>query len=187
MGMQGGGLPGEYRKIEYLESSGTQYINTEAYFLANDKCIIDFAPLESSVDKAVFGIYENANQCAELGLLRNRFRFDVQAVGDLYEVGRRYKAIKNGSKWGIDDWTSSLDFPNENCTTHGLLLCGRWYNGTATKLSANRIYRYVQQRDGTNVCDLIPCVRKSDNKPGMYDTVTKTFFTNAGTGEFIIP
>lgn len=35
--------------------------------------------------------------------------------------------------------------------------------------------------------EFIPCVRKSDSKPGMYDTVTKTFYTNAGSGEFIVP
>ena len=32
--------------------------------------------------------------------------------------------------------------------------------------------------------DYIPVIRNSDNKPGMYDRVTKTFFTNQGTGEF---
>lgn len=30
----------------------------------------------------------------------------------------------------------------------------------------------------------VPCYRKSDNKPGMYDLVTDSFFTNRGTGEF---
>lgn len=31
---------------------------------------------------------------------------------------------------------------------------------------------------------LIPCKRKSDNKPGMYDTINRRFLTNIGTGEF---
>jgi hypothetical protein len=31
----------------------------------------------------------------------------------------------------------------------------------------------------------VPCYRKSDNKGGLYDLVTATFFTNAGTGEFL--
>jgi len=33
---------------------------------------------------------------------------------------------------------------------------------------------------------LIPCYRISDNKPGMYDLVNGAFYTNAGTGEFIL-
>lgn len=31
----------------------------------------------------------------------------------------------------------------------------------------------------------IPARRDSDGEIGMYDTVTNTFFTNSGTGEFI--
>ena len=34
------------------------------------------------------------------------------------------------------------------------------------------------------VRNLFPVIRNSDSKPGLYDTVTGTFFTNAGTGEF---
>ena len=32
--------------------------------------------------------------------------------------------------------------------------------------------------------NLIPCYRKSDNAIGMYDTVSKTFYGNSGTGTF---
>lgn len=31
----------------------------------------------------------------------------------------------------------------------------------------------------------IPCVRNEDNKIGMYDYITKNFYTNQGTGEFL--
>ena len=34
--------------------------------------------------------------------------------------------------------------------------------------------------------DLIPCYRKSDNEPGMYDIINNEFYTNAGTGTFDI-
>lgn len=35
--------------------------------------------------------------------------------------------------------------------------------------------------------NFIPCIRIADDKPGMWDTVTRTFFTNAGAGEFAVP
>jgi hypothetical protein len=45
---------------------------------------------------------------------------------------------------------------------------------------------YVQIYDNNIlVRDFIPARRNSDGVLGMYDTVTNTFFTNAGTGEFI--
>ena len=36
------------------------------------------------------------------------------------------------------------------------------------------------------VRNMIPAIRNSDNKPGMYDTVTGAFYTNAGSGEFSV-
>ena len=55
-----------------------------------------------------------------------------------------------------------------------------------------QIYDYVVRdfsqpllRDGAKVVQrLIPMVRTTDNKPGMFDWVSKKFFTNEGTGEF---
>ena len=35
------------------------------------------------------------------------------------------------------------------------------------------------------VRDFIPCIRKQDNKPGLYDIVNNVFYTNQGTGEFL--
>ena len=48
-----------------------------------------------------------------------------------------------------------------------------------------RIYYFSLYNGATLVRNFIPARRDSDGKIGMYDTVTNTFFTNAGTGEFI--
>ena len=60
--------------------------------------------------------------------------------------------------------------------------------GSASKTKAQdiRIYKYSVEYDGDLIQNLIPCYRKSDNEPGMYDTVSKTFFTNSGTGTFLV-
>lgn len=34
--------------------------------------------------------------------------------------------------------------------------------------------------------EFYPCYRRSDNKPGLYDVVNDVFYTNAGTGTFIV-
>lgn len=39
--------------------------------------------------------------------------------------------------------------------------------------------------DGAKEAEFVPCYRKSDGEIGMYDTVSKTFYTNAGTGTFL--
>ena len=58
-------------------------------------------------------------------------------------------------------------------------------NGTAAIQNAGVAYYGMKIYDNnTLVRNFIPVLRNSDNKPGMYDRVTKTFFTNQGTGEF---
>ena len=50
-----------------------------------------------------------------------------------------------------------------------------------------RIYNFTVENSQTNrlVANYIPCRRKSDSKPGMYDLVTRNFYVNQGTGEFL--
>ena len=52
--------------------------------------------------------------------------------------------------------------------------------------SKMRIYAFKLGNDKGFKYDLIPCVRKSDNVAGMYDTINKKFYTNAGVGEFVV-
>lgn len=50
-----------------------------------------------------------------------------------------------------------------------------------------RIYSAKFWLGGQLVRDFVPCIRKADSKPGMYDRVSKTFFINVGSDEFAIP
>ena len=40
-------------------------------------------------------------------------------------------------------------------------------------------------KSGVVLFNGVPCVRKSDGKPGLYDIVNGVFYTNSGTGEFL--
>lgn len=48
-----------------------------------------------------------------------------------------------------------------------------------------QLFYWQMWDNGVLVRDMIPARRNSDNVVGMWDTVTQTFFTNAGTGAFI--
>ena len=58
-------------------------------------------------------------------------------------------------------------------------------HGKDNRNNAMRLYNWYVQEDGVTMRYIVPCYRKSDNKPGVYDIITSTFYTNAGTGEFI--
>ena len=48
------------------------------------------------------------------------------------------------------------------------------------------LYNFKMYDNDALVRNFIPCYRKSDNAAGLYDTVNNVFYTNAGTGKFII-
>lgn len=53
--------------------------------------------------------------------------------------------------------------------------------------SVNRQHGCRIEKDGEVLRNLVPCYRNSDHEPGMYDTVTGKFYTNAGQGAFTLP
>ena len=67
-------------------------------------------------------------------------------------------------------------------TGHNYGILGRISHTGAFQSRPNQTYYFKFWRGGKLIGDFIPCYRKSDSEPGMYDFVTNTFFTNAGTG-----
>ena len=66
------------------------------------------------------------------------------------------------------------------------LFAGHGYlSDTASEPATGMIYYAKIWNNDVLVRNFIPAKRNSDNVFGMYDTVTNTFFTNQGTGDFI--
>jgi hypothetical protein len=82
--------------------------------------------------------------------------------------------------------SATTDYTTENAFNYDLnLFCNiiDSYQDTRTSF-IGRIYSFSLEKNDTKVLDLVPCYRNSDNKPGMYDTVSNTFLVNSGGGEF---
>ena len=65
------------------------------------------------------------------------------------------------------------------------------YGTDSSQMATERIYDFkawdgTVQTDDNLVLDLVPCYRDSDQEPGMYDRVNDVFYTNSGTGTFIL-
>lgn len=59
-----------------------------------------------------------------------------------------------------------------------------WNYGGIMRYGIGRCYGFEIKIENTVAFNGIPCYRKADNVIGMYDTISKQFFTNAGTGTF---
>ena len=191
-----------YIPVDYLQSDGNQYIITPFYYdqgwpayrypLYNIKC-------KASINDnySIFGRHQLFNLTGTSGKLRFYGYQEFQRVTTDIDTG----TILN--EWELRDKNLYCNGIIQNETPDYFDILGgsgvggyiylfcRMYdnepddNGGICKIS--NFYVSAKNPDTgtvTEICDLVACIRKSDNKPGMYDKVSQTFLTNQGTGEF---
>lgn len=200
------GLPSEYQQVEYIAGTGTQYIDTGTTVSKGsiitvifeistaENNIVMYGWRRSGAYTGVYQLYINANEGHELIIA------GVSSLG----VGNNYLySISTQNTIVFDTASEVITVNGENADCNYSLANGKAFDssgssaynpylfalnnrGSAVALASNtKIYGYTVTQDGTELQNFIPCYRKSDGVIGMYDTVSRTFFTNSGTGTFI--
>ena len=198
-------LPPEYTQLEYIESSGTQYIDTGVLLSNTDVFEISFQSL-NSLESPIMGAISSGTSYTSTNNLS--VTYTVAGKGNLsdYSVycdgaagnanyawngGDRADGLKHTIKYnGLNIAPTLDDVPMEQIDTHILTentptvttwLFGRNNTSTGTLSQAGvRIYDVYIQGKG----HFIPA-KNASNVIGMYDLVSGQFFTNQGTGNFI--
>lgn len=185
-----GRLPAEYQEVEWIKGTGAQYIDTGFTINSNSKIVFNAKFGQSN--GWFFGI---KTQVQASGFAGTYFK-NNNSVFDFF--GSRHTFIApDDDSWHKLDYSKNGLYIDEIQTTDVSL---------KTEISQDDFFIFRPNTDGAvvtinpdvtfknvefyqNGIDLtfnyIPCYRKSDNIIGMYDLVTNTFYTNAGTGEFI--
>lgn len=191
-------LPIEYQEVEYIESTGTQYINT-GYSPSKDDAKIEYytkfrKTSTSLADNCVGGSSNNDIVQIKLPNLCNNY----VEVNSYYKQNyfTRYDNNTDYEYWIIGDSLNVMYKLNDYKMTYtsnqslSTLLNSNIYlfalnrNNIAKWFFVGRIYRATFKDEGILVRDFIPCYRKSDNEVGMYDLIENKFYTNKGTGTF---
>lgn len=171
-----------YQRIEYLESTGTQYIDTGVVPNLNTTLKASVAIQNSNTVVVAFGSRSSGTYDTSTDQFYGGFG-GVENTDVWYYSGTQQIVLKNK----YQDRTF-FDFicSNSNATTaatQSITLFGLNKLGTvvsyAEKMKTVQIYN-----NNTLVRDFIP-VLDSSGVPCMYDKVTKQFFYNQGTGQFI--
>ena len=171
-------------KIEYLQSSGTQYIDTNIVVASSNEIIVDAQYLSKSGDNFLVGapgfsgegsiwmeIYSNTSYYVRFGSASSS-----NVTGDLNR--HIFKIKKNGY---YVDGVLKLSPSYTSMPSRSLVIFGR--NSYITKGNM-KIYSMSIKNGNDYIIDLIP-VRK--NGVGyMYDKVSGHLFGNDGTGDFIL-
>lgn len=187
-------LPNGYRKVNYLECTGTQYIDTGFVPDVNSAMYCKMAITDDgsngrnntsgcvlSANQGWFcvGGYGNSVGIAALFAVNSRAGAIISYDNDFHDF-----YITNGIQ-KIDDVVENNEIDSFLADMLSVYLFKVHVNYASTLTPAQKISSCKLWQSGVLEHDFIPCLRMQDNKPGMYDVVTRAFFTNDGTGEFL--
>ena len=189
-------VPAEYQAVAYLESTldGGQYINTgitlsETYV----RIVSDFQFTFSSGTSAdSWGTnsgsfpYITAASGTYTTLQPANSSMNPVTKADWHEID--LTAYNSGStlnySYIVDSGSATTETSTHTITTsYPVTLYGR---GVASRGPQRHKHFKMINSNGVALVDLRACYRKSDNVAGFWDDVSKTFFTNAGTGTFTV-
>ena len=188
-------LPSEYQAVEYIESSGTQYIDTNYVPNQNTKVSVDFQNVVSNENFTILGARNTPNAPRKgimvgVGVSYTKF---VSMFGDVSENiqlsdnnlnKNNVEVSKNGYYFNGNLITTPSQ---DNWTINQAIYLFAMHQGDGTSITLfakTKMYACKIWESNVLVRNFIPCYRKSDNVIGLYDLVNNVFYTNAGTGTF---
>lgn len=177
-------LPGEYTRLEYIESAGAQYINTGIIPSSKTKIVVDFQVTKKTAENNdVFGV---VGQFAFRQYMNNDFFRTVSgSFADFssdVSIFSRHTVVKTMESTVIDDIYSASTLPST--VVNHLLLFAYSSGESIYNYGYLRMYSCAIYDDDRLVRNYIPCV-DSNGVAGLYDTISKQFYSSSGTAEFL--
>lgn len=176
-------------EIEYLQSSGTQFINLSFGADVTDEVFARFAVGKLGSDKYINSsrTWNSNNNRWGMGVHQNEYcmAFGNRTTGSGIIGGTPDGKFHNwhyANKFvEITDLGRSKDFSSIGWggTTSTLKLFYGYNSNTACSISS-----YKHLKNGVAVCDFIPV--RVGTTGYMYDKVSKQLFGNSGTGSFVL-
>lgn len=187
-------LPSEYQEVEYIESTGTQYIDTGVVPNQNTGFEIDFKTNNDFNSTSYGCIFGARTQSVVNELQLSTFCDGTNTTGTLRRnttsnkagltssrmtaklIGNRYS---NSTGYSLEIVSGDFTAPSP------ITVFTLNQSGSKTQYGKVVLYSFKLYDGLTLVRDFIPCYRKSDGEIGLYDLVNNTFYSNRGTGTFL--
>ena len=186
-------LPSGYTRLEYIESTGTQYIDTGVHIMPEN-----YQQLKMSVTCEKIGKGSGASDWLVDGSNIANAYFYTGVYNEKYYYGCGTTDHDTGIAAVPGKQTFTLDIPSAKftvsdsadvsisteavTTSASLYLFGFNYN--PVRCYAEKIYSCQIYLGATLVRDFVPC-KNSSGVVGLWDDVNSLFYSNAGSGVFI--
>lgn len=196
----GGRLPSAYREAEYIQSSGSQFINISDEYHQYEYSVVAAFTNTRTQYACLCGWFDDAYIATDIGQsasmavhrINGRGTSKSASVTSADYLGQKlqFDCFKAYAKI-TDPVTGTVLAENNNYfelvdSPLWVFHCDSNKSYMIKRLVSARLYSFKAFLSGSLAVDLVPCYRKSDNTPGLYDLVSDTFFTNQGTGDFIV-
>lgn len=182
-------LPSGYTRLRYIESSGTQYINTGVLPNNNMRVALEFQATSSALT-GIFGSRADMSTDAFVLWIINNTTVGPQFGTNAYNS---YPLSANVTAQVIYDFNENILIANGNTivlpsasfdSAVALTLFAVNSGNTIDGRRASGMLFFAQIYDnGQLVRDYVPCKNPS-GEVGLYDQVGAQFYGNAGTGTF---
>lgn len=194
-------LPSAYQEVEFIEGTGTQWIDTGLVGNINREWIVEFSDFDRNgvAYAGPFGITENnvkaAISCSpgtpaycsfgnktDVIYHEPDISYLVWATSDIKKLSLSKNGVYRNDVQRITAFTN-LTYADSIVTMP--IFARKPNSSTTDRIVKMKLYSFVCKEDGIPIAEFVPCYRKSDGEIGLFDTVSKSFFTNAGTGTFL--
>ena len=186
------GLPSGYQKCAFLNSDGNQYLSVDDYIpQIGDSLSIIFVRNTyynlGTILSAGMGEYQITSVFGDPDnrLYMKYFKNGGASYKSHVEVREKPYNLRFFSDGKI--MLDGTEINNEVNKTKGPVNTNLhlFIRANLTKGFDGKILGFQADRSGETILNLVPALRSIDGKPGMLDTVSKKFYVNQGTGEFL--
>ena len=179
------------RRVVYLESHGTEWIDTGIIPTKATSCKLDgqFRSVNVTQINGVFDNLDIPNMGLgfDIGVHNGKWfarRFGENTLKTTADTNRHvFEIISDESAFSIDGTKYNIPF-SSGSFSKSIYLFVRNDDAGVKKFYCNlALYGFSARENDTLIKDLIPVLDLS-GRPAMYDEVSGQFFYNQGTGEF---
>ena len=184
-------IPSAYQEVEYIQSTGTQYIDTGFNPNQDTRTVMTCEIISGSLCY-VFGTWLEHPQSMYSVYWTNYWGVDYASSRTEYteETSQKVTIDMNKNVITIGNTTKTVTKTTftapASLTLFALNNSSNANPGQPDYFATAKLYQCKMYDNGTLIRDFIPCYRKADNVAGMYDLVNNVFYTNAGTGSFTV-